>query len=138
MRQKSYSERRKRTPGEPYPRSASRKTTSGRSSRKKSYGMSYPTTNSERPFDYFWMRTNTSTRQQSPTKRSPKPSHDIFTRPCSKRRNVRKRAKAPNGWFSAYDPFEIFSITHENDTELRDGGGILGINPEVGGARIAP
>src|SRR5215475_9962113 len=97
MRQKSCSERRKRTPGEPYPRSASRKTTSGRSSRKKSYGMSCPTTNSERPFDYFWMRTNMSTRQQSPTKRSPKPSRDIFTRPCSKRRNGRKEAKAPDG-----------------------------------------
>jgi hypothetical protein len=36
--------------------------------------------------------TNTNTRPQSPTKRSPKPSRDIFTRPCSKRRNGRKGA----------------------------------------------
>jgi hypothetical protein len=35
---------------------------------------------------------NTNTRPQSQTKRSPKPSHAIFTKPCSKRRNVRKGA----------------------------------------------
>src|SRR5262245_24740409 len=41
--------------------------------------------------------TNTNTHPQSPTKRSPKPSRDIFTMPCSKRRNGRKEAKAPDG-----------------------------------------
>jgi hypothetical protein len=39
--------------------------------------------------------------------------------------------------FSAYDPTETFSKTNENDTELRDGSGILDINPEVDGSRIA-
>src|SRR5215813_8029697 len=54
-------------------------------------------TNSERPFNYSWTRANTNTRPQSPTKRSPKPSRDIFTTPCSKRKNGRKEAKAPDG-----------------------------------------
>src|SRR5215475_130040 len=54
-------------------------------------------TNSERPFNYSWTRANTNTPPQSPTKRSPKPSRDIFTMPCSKRRNGRKEAKARDG-----------------------------------------
>src|SRR6266542_3534554 len=49
----------------------------------------------------------------------------------------RERRRLTEGFF-AFDPFEILSRTNENDTELRDEGGILGINLEVSGARFAP